>query len=276
MEQKAKFVIIGLIGLLLASIVIILQFNNSKQTLESQISKLNSDNAVLNKKVEEAKNLAGQINSLKDDLTRLANEKIELQKKIEELNSEIERQENNNLQIETKLKNDNTMLKAKIKALNKEKKALTERVSVLVDENIGVTNKFDEMGKLLKDKIAEVENIKNKLPASEQGSIIFDEEKKSVELTPIVVRPLSSSYTADKVPFVGKILAINRENSFVVISLGQDSGVKTGDRFLVFRNDKPIASIEVIQIRNTIAACDIIKELKTIKVGDAVKINENK
>lgn len=277
MEFKIKFAIIGLVGLLLASLVILLQVNSSKQVLEQQLNKLSkveSENTVLRKKVEEAQDLAVKVDALRDAVTKLSDEKVVLEKKIEDLNAELERQESDNLQIEGKLKNDNVMFKAKIKALNKEKKMLSEKASAFADQNISLTSKFNELGLLLKNKVAEIEDIKKRVSFAPQDSIVFNEEKKSVELTPIVVRPLASVYTSDKVPFIGKILAINRESAFAVINLGQDLGVKAGDNFLVYRDDKSIASLEVIQIRNLIAACDITKESRTIKVGDAVKLSD--
>jgi len=59
----------------------------------------------------------------------------------------------------------------------------------------------------------------------------------------------------------------------VVINLGQDAGVSVGSRFSVYRDDREIAILEVIQLRSLIAACDIVKESKTIKIGDSVKLN---
>ncbi len=279
MGHKIKFVIIGLAGLLLASIVIILQVNSSKQSLERkiiQLSKVESDNAALRNKLEQAIDLAGKVSSLRKELTSLAQEKTEFLAKIDTLNAEIERQESNNLQIQGKLKNDNMILKSKIKALNKEKKLLEEKVNSFADENISLTSKLNEIGVLLKNKAAEIEGLKSKSGSGQQGIIVFDEENKSVELTPITVHPAASAYSPDEVPFIGKVLLINRENSFVVINLGQDTGVIVGNTFSVYRDDREIAILEVIQIRSLIAACDIVKESKTIKVGDSVKLSEKK
>ncbi len=277
MGDKIKFVIIGLVGLLLASIVIILQVNSSKQSLERKITQLNtveSDNAVLRTKLEQAIDLAGKVSTLRKELTNLAQEKTELLAKIEVLNAEIERQESNNLQIQGKLKNDNVVLKSKIKALNNEKKILEEKINSFADENISLTSKLNEVGVILRNKAAEIEGLKNQSISGMPGQVVFNEANRSVELTPITVHPLSSSYSPDEVPFIGKVLTINRENSFVVINLGQDAGVTVGSKFSVYREDREIAILEVIQIRSLIAACDIVKESKTIKIGDSVKLNE--
>ena len=234
---------------------------------------MESDNASLRQKLEQAIDLSGKVSSLRKELTVLAQEKTELLVKIDVLNAEIERQDSNNLQIQGKLKNDNVMLKAKIKALNNEKKILEEKVNSFADENISLTSKLNEVGVILKNKAAEIESLKKQSVSGQPGQVTFNEENRSVELTPITVHPLSSSYSPDEVPFVGKVLTINRENSFVVINLGQDAGVSVGSRFSVYRDDREIAILEVIQLRSLIAACDIVKESKTIKIGDSVKLN---
>jgi hypothetical protein len=69
----------------------------------------------------------------------------------------------------------------------------------------------------------------------------------------------------------GKILSVDRDNNFVVIDLGIDVGIKIGDTFQVYRGDRIIATIEVIQARRGIAACDIKKEYLSIIAGDTVR-----
>jgi hypothetical protein len=70
---------------------------------------------------------------------------------------------------------------------------------------------------------------------------------------------------------VGRILSTDLANNFVVIDLGEDAGVSMGDVFKVSRDGEEIGSIEVIQVRNTISACDIKKKTTTFKIGDTVK-----
>jgi hypothetical protein len=67
------------------------------------------------------------------------------------------------------------------------------------------------------------------------------------------------------------VLSINRDNNFIVVDLGEDAGVKPGDNFRVYREEKPIASVEAIQVRRTISACDIKKETTSVKIGDVVR-----
>jgi hypothetical protein len=55
----------------------------------------------------------------------------------------------------------------------------------------------------------------------------------------------------------GRIVTVNREHNFVVIDLGSNDGIDKGTRFDVYRGDKAFGSIEVMQTRKGISACDI-------------------
>jgi len=57
----------------------------------------------------------------------------------------------------------------------------------------------------------------------------------------------------------------------VIVDIGEDAGLKIGDVLAAYRDGKPIASLEVIQARRNIAACDIKKEDSPLKIGDAVR-----
>ena len=70
---------------------------------------------------------------------------------------------------------------------------------------------------------------------------------------------------------IGKVLAVNPDSNFVVIDMGTSAGVKTGDTFDVYREGKSIGSIEVIQARGSISACDIKKKSTTLRIGDSIK-----
>jgi len=69
----------------------------------------------------------------------------------------------------------------------------------------------------------------------------------------------------------GKVLAVMRDNNFVVIDLGEESGVRVGDVFGVYRKGAKIAAIETIRTAKNVSACDIKEENKSILVGDTVK-----
>ena len=69
----------------------------------------------------------------------------------------------------------------------------------------------------------------------------------------------------------GKVISINEGNNFLIINMGKDKGTRIGDMFGVYRNQRYIARIKVIQVRKDIAAADIIDQVSRIKSEDEVK-----
>ncbi|MFC1805172.1 hypothetical protein ACFLZ3_05050, partial [Candidatus Omnitrophota bacterium] len=100
----------------------------------------------------------------------------------------------------------------------------------------------------------------------------------SVELSPIVVRPFGAEIYEPEIGALevsrvlsGEVLAVNKGNNFVVIDLGSDAGLGVGDTLRVFRNNYAFATIEVIQVRAGIAACNINQSIGPIRAKDQVK-----
>ena len=61
------------------------------------------------------------------------------------------------------------------------------------------------------------------------------------------------------------------ENNFVIVNIGEGTGVRLGEQLSVYRDSKYIAKLEVIQVRKDISAADIKEQSSKIKVGDSVR-----
>ena len=135
---------------------------------------------------------------------------------------------------------------------------------------------MNEVETTLADKISQIDSLEGKLDtvkSDEPSATLGKGSKGSVELPAIVVRssPSLEKEKAEPVMFSGKILAVNAESNFVVIDLGMVSGVKPGDKFNVYREGRAIGSIEVIQVRDSISACDIKRVTAPLKIGDKIR-----
>ena len=82
---------------------------------------------------------------------------------------------------------------------------------------------------------------------------------KPIELEKIVVSSLAE--------IEGKVLAVDNQNDLVVVNLGNRDGVKTGDRFSVYRGSEYIGNIELIKIQNQLSAASVSLDEKGIKVA---------
>ena len=70
----------------------------------------------------------------------------------------------------------------------------------------------------------------------------------------------------------GEVIAVNKEEKFVVVDIGEASGVRPGTLLKVMRGDSEIATLEVIETRREISAADV-KEVAggvTLREGDIV------
>lgn len=198
------------------------------------------------------------------------------QKIMDSLAQELVREKNDKLQINDSvksIKNENAVLRRQLKSLDNRKIILERKLAELQKENGALAAKLTDMETLFKERAVDLDNLKKKLESAGSASAMPESEKESVELPPIVVRPQVETFApSEPAAFSGaNIVAVNKEGNFVIIDLGEEAGVKTGDVFQVYREDKVIGSIEVMQTRKNIAACDIKKEASPIKVGDTIR-----
>jgi uncharacterized coiled-coil protein SlyX len=160
--------------------------------------------------------------------------------------------------------------------LGQEKKLKSEIENNLTQAQ-GELEKMQAQLKELGDKKAELEQRLNDLeakPDQAQGS-------KGVELGKIVVNPESQANVAAKALGVaetgplgleGKVLVINKDYNFVVINLGIADGVKLGDIFAVYNNNKPIGDVKIEKVHDTMAAAGFISLETKHKVREGDKV----
>ncbi len=257
MDKKIKLAVIGLAGLLLVSFFIIFQLNSVKQGLERQIEKLQTDISGLAKQMDnlslEKRRLEEKAGLAKDDLDRVMMEKEELAKKF--AMADQARQD-----LVERLKSVSTQgeaLKKQVDNLTTQKKSVEKELVDLKAKRELYRKKYSQMSQILKDRPT----------GSTQESAAIIHAPGIVELPPIIVRPKPSTAAVSS----GKIIAINREDNFVVVDIGKSSGLKIGSRVKVIRGEKLIGDLELIEIREMISACDIKNESQAFKVGDLVK-----
>ncbi len=275
MDQKMKFIIIGLVGFSAICLFLFFQATSQQQVLLRETTDLKAENATLLNKINQLENdlkqNQGRTESLRAERDKVTQELRDLQGKFDQLSKardELIREKNDNLAIQDSFKtakSENDALNLKLKDLNSRKEVLDKKVQSLEEEKSTMEKRLNEMEAMFADKAALIDSLKNELDAVKSSKPEAALEKKGesvVELPAIVVRSTS--------PSAGKILAVNTESNFVVINLGISSGVKVGDEFNVLRSGKSIGSIVVIQARDNISACDIKKVSTALKADDNI------
>lgn len=253
-----------------------------KKDLEWQLDSARSELKTLQMSYEELQrekgNLELDINTLRLE-NRDSKHQLEYEQKLmDSLAKELVREKNDKMQIQdlSKLaKSENKALSQKLKKVNNQKANLDKKLQRLQEEKAGAEQRLKEMENELTEKTSQINVLKGQMDAAisaEATPATAPEEKESVELPPIVVRPQPEPQTEENVNIGGgKILAINKENNFVIINLGEDNGIKVYDTFKVYRQERAIAVLEVIQTRRNISACDIKKESEPVKIEDSVR-----
>ncbi len=235
---------------------------------------------ISNEQLQREKSTLGlDVNTLSRDNEDLKRQLEYNQKVMDSITQELVREKNDKIQIQNSfklIKNENAALARQLKSLNNRKIEFEKELQQLQEDKRSLERRLTDIETMLTDKISKVNELKEQLDAIGSGRQAETkvEQKEAVELPPIVVRPQTQALPPEAetpVSLTGKVLALNRDNNFVIIDLGEDRGIKVGEALRVYRQDTAIADIEVIQTRQTIAACDIKKETKPIAIGDTVK-----
>ena len=250
-----------------------------KTDLEMQISSLRNEFRDIQVKNE---GLSRDNSGLQLELNNLRHEKDDLvrrldynQKVSDSISQELVREKNDKTKIENtyrSLKNENTILTRQIRALNGNRAELEKRILQIQQDKSGVERRVNEMESILTDKLGQIGTLKQQIESVRSGKPM-EAESESVELPAIVVKPSTQMNQQELTPGArrgGSILAVNRDNNFVIVDLGQASGIKAGDKLRVFRDGKNVGNVEVIQVRQDISACDIKRETTALKIGDTV------
>ncbi len=239
-------------------------------------------------------NLAKEKVSLELELNNLTREKQDLQRQFEynkrildNISQELVREKNDKMQVQdsiTPIKNENATLRRQLRSLSKQNNILANQINALQEEKATLEQKFNGLDASLKDRITKISDLKQQLEGIRATGQVQDEMEKPqylgqaspVELPPIVVRPQTTGTAASPgaqaaATLQSRVMAINKENNFVIIDAGEEAGVRLGATFEVYREGKNIATIEVMQVRKTIAACDIKRETMPVKIGDTIR-----
>jgi peptidoglycan hydrolase CwlO-like protein len=257
----------------------------AKTDLEMQLSSIRGE---LRKLQIANESLQRDKSALELDITNLNNERQDLlrqldynQKLLDSMAQDVVREKNDKAKIQDSLnrvKSQNMVLSRQLKSLNNRRAALEKKIQNLQEGKSSLEDKLGQMESTLADKVSQIDSLKNGLDLAKSGKAQPVSDRKpasSVELPAIVVRSTAPSAEENikPTPFnpSGKVLAVNPDNNFVVIDLGSAAGVKIGNTFNVYRDGKPVALLEVIQVRDSISACDIKKKSVSPQIGDSIK-----
>lgn len=270
------------------------EITKERRQLQEKVNALSND---LNKTSQEKQDIQRQYELLVKERDDLIEKAKTLQKNNEQLRGDLSNLTREKQRLGQRLKDDlaplidqNAQLKQQLDNLNSLKSKLEAELGQLKGEKSDLERKLNEIDSFLEQSLTgpKYTGLREQLDIIRSGGTpetrtpetqTAGPEEESVELPPIVVKPQTQAqaetpaWPKKSIPVepTGTVLEMNQENKFVIIDLGQDVGIKPGDTFKVYKQGKVVGTIEVIQARQSISACDIKEEITAIEVGDTIR-----
>jgi chromosome segregation ATPase len=241
---------------------------------------------------EKNKEAEARVNDLSDELElesglreEMKLETVSLEEKLKELEEErvafadeIGKKE----ELHKKLTKDLSASEQKIKALEAQLKAEIER-----SQKLGQLYEQKQ-----KEEVAKAESVLKY--QTDQATENKDVEKSTlgesanlgIELEEIVIVPSSpktqetarepifeDSVVALSAALNGRILSVDTETEFVIVSLGEKDGLAVGNVLSIYRNENYVGDIKITRLQSEMSAADLILPLsiRNVKKDDQVK-----
>ncbi|MBI5874069.1 MAG: hypothetical protein HZB36_08065 [Candidatus Omnitrophica bacterium] len=251
-----------------------------KASLEIQVKNLNTQLSDLQlkteKAMEEGRKLELQLKTTLEGKADLERRIVYNEKLAETLSEDLVREKRDKKAISEQLisiRSENFELKSRLMALGDKKTSLETKLVDLQQEREVLSKRLSELDQILQERVDQIIQVKDDIKqARAQTKEVSTKDSRVVQLQPIVVKASEEAGSRKKTPAAGQVLAINEENNFVIVDMGEQDGVKVGETLSIYRNTQKIATVEVIQTRKEISAADIksVTSGAKIKVGDMV------
>ncbi len=207
------------------------------------------------------------INSLNRESRGLKEEFASVLEKTRDLEQRLTANLKKNQELSEQLQDfeqTNSSLNDQLSVLARERKLLLDQISE-AREN---TDKIARERQALRQQLEESVNGTQEQISGLQDKIA-ELSLKLEESASVIGSIQASGAEAAAYP---KILLINKDALFVLVSAGQENGYMKGMRLLVMNNGAAVGELEIIEARARVSACDIKTSPDNLKLGDEVKI----
>jgi len=275
MLDKSKTPILVLIVLILFSLFLaggvfyLLQKEKVKTiALETQLGEVKATQKATETKLTESKKLISdlelkladaqnQIDTLSRSLEQEKAYRQEASAKLAQLSAELEEQKKSRSELEGKLsqaQDDVKTLQSQLKTLDTKKQDLETKLKDLEGQLQEVQNRNIELGKVV---------VTPDVPAYEtvgpQGPVA-------------VAAPEAVEETSAPSGSEGSVLVVNKEYGFAVISLGLRDGIRVGDVFSIYHNNKYTGDVKVDKVHDAMSAAGFLSPEMKDKVSEGDKV----
>lgn len=251
-------------------------FIKTKAELEAQLEILNRKLMEANTKMVDMdtqnKELSIKVDSLKKEGQRLTQVIAFKTRTIDIMSRDLvnERETKSKMSEDVNdLRKENVDLKREVMTVNQEIVKLQKDIKEAMEEKDILQGKMAEVEQLLKEKSLGLESVQKQLSLAKDVETA-NQQSAAVELPPIVVNPETSADLSGKLK--GQIISVVKEDNFVVVDLGESTGIKAGVNLNVMRGDKKIGTVEVIETRKEVSAAEIKDIVSGFKLQEGDKV----
>lgn len=225
---------------------------------------------------QEAESLKGQIGDLKRQIEQHQAMVKESNNKItsldDALSAEKKSKEDAFLEAE-RLKEEVAALKNAKSKLETDLKASDEKIVFLK----GKLDLFESNQQKMKAEQAAMPEAapKSEAPAVQLKKIVVSPAEGATKEAPLRAAAADTAAPSVPAPLEGKVLVVNEEYDFIVISLGKDDNVVVGDMVEILRQDKKIAEAKIEEVRDTMSVAMPLEQgmIKNIKQEDRALVS---
>lgn len=270
MTQRANAPVLLLFIIILISLALagggFFLFQQERQkvvSLEAKLEDVNTKQRIASMKLQESEKAISdlhnqltdarlQIDTLQNDLEQERLGREDAEGRVEQLKINLQQQNSLRLDLEKKLEGfqqDADKMQKQLKELQSEKSKLEVKIEKLESGSGDV-----ELGKIV--------------VSPEFASVGFAEGEVMIKPAE---EPAGRAVVSSGKP-EGKILVVNKDYNFAVISLGNKDGVKLDDLFSVYHQGQYLGDVKVEKVHESMAAAGFVSaEIKeTVSEGDQV------
>jgi len=232
--------------------------------LQDQIEEISTKQRITETKLKESEKLisdlqlklkdaSSQIDILNTGLQQEKTARQEALAKMDQLRMDLEQQKKSRSDLETKLNQAQTDVRktqAQLRELESQRVELETKVKNLETESQGV-----ELGKIEVVPEAVVSKAKTKRIPAPSPTVTEKKEKAAPAISAVE----------------GKVLVINKDYNFVVMNLGSKDGIKIGNTFAIYHNNKYVGDVKVEKVHDSMAAAGVISgDINKVSEGDKI------
>jgi chromosome segregation ATPase len=233
----------------------------NKAELETQLSDLNKQladaKATINELDTRNKELSLKIDELTKEKTKSDEDMLFQQRTVDVMSRDLVKERESrqsSISDSDKLRQENVSLKREIVLANKEKLQMDDQLSKAIAKKEELEKMVSEVDNIFKEKKMALQELQDQLSSAIQSPDKSGSKlSNAISLPPIVVKPDVAGVQGVR----GEVIAVNKDEKFIVIDKGETAGVRPGMTLKIMRGDASIGTAEVIETRKDISAADI-------------------